>query len=86
MIERRKLLIGSLATLFCAPAIVRASSLMPIKPLVVKFKDLEFGEWVYFDDTLSWLNYKERLFAYISNDHKTFQWSVPNDPTSWTAT
>lgn len=33
LIARRKLLTGGLATLVCAPAIVRASSLMAISPL-----------------------------------------------------
>jgi len=33
--NRRRALLGSLSALFVAPAIVRASSLMPIKPLAV---------------------------------------------------
>jgi hypothetical protein len=36
MIERRSLLIGIGATLVCAPAIVRFSSLMPVKMMMIE--------------------------------------------------
>jgi hypothetical protein len=48
---RRNILIGAVASLICAPAIVRAASLMPVRGLLLQFLNLErkipktVGEW-----------------------------------------
>ena len=39
---RRSILIGAAASLICAPAIVRAASLMPVRGLPLQFLNLEF--------------------------------------------
>ena len=39
---RRNILIGAAASLICAPAIVRAASLMPVRGLPLQFLNLEF--------------------------------------------
>ena len=45
MILSRRSLIGSIITLACAPAIARASSLMPVKPFVIDGgQSLTYGE------------------------------------------
>jgi hypothetical protein len=49
--HRRDLLIGVTASLLCAPAIVRASSLMPVKvvectPLVLPVSEKPYAGWV----------------------------------------
>ena len=36
LITRRSIFIGAAASLFCAPAIVRAASLMPIKGVILR--------------------------------------------------
>ena len=43
MLTRRRMLIGSLASLICAPAIVRAESLMQIRALIVPMQPLHAG-------------------------------------------
>src|ERR1035437_2834511 len=39
---RRNIFIGAAASLICAPAIVRAASLMPVRGLPLQFLNLEF--------------------------------------------
>ena len=39
---RRNILIGAAASLICAPAIVRAASLMPVRGLPLQFLNTEF--------------------------------------------
>jgi hypothetical protein len=41
-ITRRNILIGAAASLICAPAIVRAASLMPVRGLPLQFLNPEF--------------------------------------------
>ena len=43
MLTRRSILIGGLASVICAPAIVRAESLMPIRALIVPMQPLHAG-------------------------------------------
>ncbi len=44
-VSRRSLLVGLGAGLVCAPAIVRASSLMKVKPLEAELSSIE-GTWI----------------------------------------
>ena len=39
---RRSIFIGAAASLICAPAIVRAASLMPVRGLLIRFLNPEF--------------------------------------------
>jgi hypothetical protein len=43
MIARRTLLIGASATLLCAPAIVRAASLMPVRGIIALMQQNYYG-------------------------------------------
>ena len=43
MLTRRRILIGGLASVICAPAIVRAESLMPLRALIVPMQPLHAG-------------------------------------------
>ena len=43
MLIRRRIFIGGLASVICAPAIVRAESLMPIRALIVPMQPLYAG-------------------------------------------
>jgi hypothetical protein len=43
MLSRRRIFVGGLASVMCAPAIVRAESLMPIRALVVPTQSVHAG-------------------------------------------
>jgi hypothetical protein len=43
MLTRRRIFIGGVATVICAPAIVRADSLMPIRALIVPMQPVHAG-------------------------------------------
>jgi hypothetical protein len=43
MLTRRRIFIGGLASVICAPAIVRAESLMPIRALIVPTQSVHAG-------------------------------------------
>lgn len=53
--SRRKLLVGGLATLVTAPAIVRATSLMAIRPIipVPQYRRIQFYDIIH--DELAWM-------------------------------
>src|SRR6266516_5529685 len=43
MLTRRRIFIGGVASVICAPAIVRAESLMPIRALIVPMQPVHAG-------------------------------------------
>ena len=43
MLTRRRIFVGGVASLICAPAIVRAESLMPIRALIVPIQPVYWG-------------------------------------------
>src|SRR4051794_19534857 len=43
MLTRRRIFIGGIASVICAPAIVRAESLMPIRALIVPMQPIHAG-------------------------------------------
>ena len=43
MLTRRRIFIGGLASVICAPAIVRAESLMPIRALIIPMQPVHAG-------------------------------------------
>src|SRR5260221_9871644 len=43
MLTRRRMFIGGVASVICAPAIVRAESLMPIRALIVSMRPVHAG-------------------------------------------
>ena len=47
LITRRSILIGAAATLICIPAVVRATSLMPVRKLILPFDRSRFPEPQY---------------------------------------
>ena len=61
-ITRRSLVTG-LAGLLCAPAIVRASSLMPVKPIPPAI-DFRMGTW----QGLTWVGCSDELLQDVMND------------------
>jgi hypothetical protein len=75
---RRKLLIGASASLLCAPAIVRASSLMAIRGVIVPVQPIYYG----FVDRLrfDWLWRSGQMLV------PPVGWTPPPYPPRWSKT
>jgi hypothetical protein len=70
---RRRIFIGGLASVICAPAIVRAESLMPSRALIVPMQPLHAGfverlrfHWLERALKSGWTNERARTFGGIS--------------------
>jgi hypothetical protein len=79
LIERRKFLIGSLATLFAAPAIVRAGSLMPVKLVVSDNLTYKTAAAIWSGNKrydYRWRVYDVELGMFVGGDDLTIKWDV----------
>jgi hypothetical protein len=75
MLTRRRIFIGGLASVICAPVIVRAESLMPIRALIVPMQPLYAGfverlrfHWMELALKHGWTNEGALTFGGISEN------------------
>jgi hypothetical protein len=75
MLTRRHILVGSITSVICAPAIVRAESLMPIRALMVPMQPVHAGfverlRFHWMERTLKngWTTARARTFGGISEN------------------
>ena len=75
MFTRRRIFVGGVATVMCAPAIVRAESLMPIRALIVPMQPVHAGfverlrfHWMERALKNGWTNERALTFGGISEN------------------
>ncbi len=75
MLTRRRIFVGGVASVICAPAIVRAESLMPIRALIVPMQPVHAGfverlrfHWMERALKNGWTNERARTFGGISEN------------------
>jgi len=75
MLTRRRVFVGGVASMICAPAIVRAESLMPIRALIVPMQRVHAGfverlrfHWMERALKNGWTNERARTFGGISEN------------------
>ena len=75
MLTRRRIFVGGVASVICAPAIVRAESLMPIRALIVPMQPLHAGfverlrfHWMELALKKEWTNKAALTFGGISEN------------------